>query len=473
MRRIFWLIGLTSLLFVIPAFAQESNIAITWPPPDIGLKGIIQVQGTINPPGMQSYFLAVADFNADPAVVQWTPISLPDTRPVYDGVIFDWDTTVLPNGDYRLRVYVLLTTGEHIYTEVGPIRIDNQAVVPGSETATPFPTNTPQPTPVPHPTIVNTLPLSVGGQVDALEDSAANFMASAGMTWMKWQIRYVVGDTSLLNVAEDRIAWAHQKGFDVLLSINGVVDELRNLGDSYDPQYAAFLGQIAALHPDAIEVWNEMNLDREWPTGRIDPAAYVEMLRQAYTAIKAVDPQVMVITGAPSPTGAEGAFGVARVWNDDHYYYGMAAAGAANYADCIGVHYNEGILAPQQLGGDPRDEYPTRYFPSMTQRAAYPFRNTPLPLCFTELGYLSPEGYGALPAGFAWAGSTSVQEQATWLRDAISIGAQTSSARIALIIIFNINFKRFDQDPQAGYAIIRPDGTCPACDAIATLRTGS
>jgi len=124
---------------------------------------------------------------------------------------------------------------------------------------------------------------------------------------------------------------------------------------------------------------------------------------------------VKVITGAPAPTGAEGAFGLSRVWNDDRYYLGMANAGAADFTDCIGVHYNEGIIPPQQQGGDPRQpDYPTRYLPLMMQRAAFPFRSNPKPICFTELGYLSPEGFDSLPSGFAWAANTSVAEQSEW-----------------------------------------------------------
>jgi hypothetical protein len=180
----------------------------------------------------------------------------------------------------------------------------------------------------------------------------------------------------------------------------------------------------------------------------------------------------MVITGAPAPTGAEGAFGPDRVWNDDRYYLGMANAGAANFADCLGVHYNEGIIPPGQQGGDPRQpDYPTRYFPLMIQRAAFPFRQFDIPLCFSELGYLSPQGYGPLPQGFAWAANVTVQQQANWLRDAIRIAAQTPTAEVALIIVWNIDFDVYTQDdPQGGYAIIRPDGTCPACDTIASLR---
>ena len=79
------------------------------------------------------------------------------------------------------------------------------------------------------------------------------------------------------------------------------------------------------------------------------------MLRQAHGAIKAVDPTIMVISGAPAPTGAEGAFGLDSVWNNDRYYQGMANAGVDEFADCIGVHYNEGIIPPGNTGGDPRN----------------------------------------------------------------------------------------------------------------------
>ena len=42
----------------------------------------------------------------------------------------------------------------------------------------------------------------------------------------------------------------------------------------------------------AIEVWNEVNLDREWTTApqKLDPARYVTLLTVAHDAIKAADP---------------------------------------------------------------------------------------------------------------------------------------------------------------------------------------
>ena len=38
-------------------------------------------------------------------------------------------------------------------------------------------------------------------------------------------------------------------------------------------------------------------------------------------------------------------------------------------------------------------------------------------LCFTEFGYLTPEGFPPLPGGFAWAQNVTLADQANWLRN--------------------------------------------------------
>jgi hypothetical protein len=38
------------------------------------------------------------------------------------------------------------------------------------------------------------------------------------------------------------------------------------------------------------------------------------------------------------------------------------------------------------------------------------------------------------------------------------------------MIVFNINFSGFSgNDPQGGYAIVRPDGNCPACSTLGAV----
>lgn len=300
-----------------------------------------------------------------------------------------------------------------------------------------------------------------GGHVDSF--AYPNLMASAGMTWAKRQIRFSMGAPG--GIAAGAIDQAHANGFKILLGVVGHKDDIARPG--YFEDYARFVGEVAALGPDAIEVWNEQNIDREWPTGQIDPGRYTQLLALAYNAIKSANPNVAVISGAPAPTGAEGAFGSDRVWNDDRYVQGMAAAGAAQYMDCIGAHYNEGIVGPGQTSGDPRGNYYTRYFWGMVNTYSSAFGGA-RPICFTELGYLSPEGYGPLPEGFAWASGVSVGQQAQWLAQAVRLAR--NSGRVRLVIIWNVDFTNYDGDPMAGYAIVRPGGVCPACDALAGVR---
>ncbi len=300
-----------------------------------------------------------------------------------------------------------------------------------------------------------------GAHVDSF--AYPNLMANAGMTWAKRQVRFRMG------MSGGEVSWmidqAHSNGFKILLGVVGYSNEMGNAG--YFEDYARFVGEVAALSPDAIEVWNEQNIDREWPNGQIDPSRYTQLLALAYNAIKSANSNVAVISGAPAPTGAEGAFGSAAVWNDDRYVQGMAAAGAAQYMDCIGAHYNEGIISPTQTSGDPRDGYFTRYFWGMVNTYSAAFGGAK-PICFTELGYLTPEGYGPLPGSFSWAGSTSVAQQAQWIAEAVQ--QARSSGKVSLVIVWNMDFTQYEGDPMAGYALVRPGGGCPACDALASIR---
>ena len=194
------------------------------------------------------------------------------------------------------------------------------------------------------------------------------------------------------------------------------------------------------------------------------------MLKSAYSAIKAANPATLVISGAPAPTGAEGALPPGTLLNDDNFMRQMAQAGAAQYMDCLGLHYNEGILSPRSNGGDPRDNYPTRYFGSMLNRGAQFFPNKKI--CWTELGYLSGEGMGApIPLAFNWAEKVTVAQQAEWIADAVRLSRE--SGRVAMMIVWNVNFTRWDSDPMGGYALLRPDGSCPGCATLGAAMSES
>ena len=353
------------------------------------------------------------------------------------------------------------------------VYVGQMLAIPGRTPAAPVATSVPAPTAVPAATAVPTAaPVSVapstsgtfevGGQVAGFGANAVSAMQSAGMKWVKHQVVWSPGANA--NDQAGTISNAHAKGFLVLLSTKGNPEYTTT---NYYPEYAAFVGRLAALGADAIEIWNEMNLDREWKVGTISPATYTGMLKQAYNAIKGANAKTIVISGAPSPTGYFGGCG-GNGCEDNLYIAGMGAAGALNYMDCVGVHYNEGVLSPTLSSGDPRGSsgHYTRYYPSMVNTYSSAVGGA-RKLCFTELGYLSGEEWGSLPPNFRWNGATnmSVAQHAQYLGEAVSLARQ--GGKVRMLIVWNVDFTVYTDDPQAAFAIIRPNGSCPACSTIA------
>lgn len=393
-------------------------------------------------------------------------------------------TIAAPEGNYAVNA-AIVSGGQAQAQRAGAavaVFVPTMTYTP-SPTFTPTPLPTATPTPPPAQVQVVSVPQSevvaagapgsgsivagqfeYGGHVTSTQVNAIEQMRRAGMTWMKVQIRYFPGMSP--SDAGNLVSEAHGRGFKLLLAIVGNPAELGAGGTGYMQGFAGFLASVAGYGPDAIEVWNEPNLDREWPEGQISGAMYAEMLRMAYTAIKGANSSVMVISGAPAPTGAEAAY-PGRVRNDDAWVAELVAAGGLQYMDCLGAHYNEGIVGPTQNSGDPRDNYYTRYFPGMLN-TYWSLIGGQRPICFTELGYLTPEGFPPLNEYFAWAQNVSLAQQAAWIAEAAALSSQ--SGRVRLMIIWNIDFTVYGSDPQAGYAIVRPGGGCPACDALAAAR---
>ncbi len=353
---------------------------------------------------------------------------------------------------------------------VGQVLIIPGATSVPSNPSTPVPTQPPSnptnPTQPPtNPTQPPVVPPSTGGAFE-LGGHVAGFgrvneMRTAGMTWAKKQIRWNLGEGT--GAAQAAINEARGNGFRILLGIVGNKDQMGDF-ENYTNQFAAYLGQVAALGPDAIEVWNEPNIDREWPNGTVNGGRYTTMLSKAYNAIKAANANVLVISAAPAPTGYFGGGCRNEGCDDNIFIQQMAQSGAVNYMDCIGAHYNEGIISPDNRSGDPRGTHYSRYFFGMLDLYYNTFGGA-RKVCWTELGYLSPEGYGTLPSSFAWAQGTTVGQHAEWLGRAVALSR--SSGRVRLMIVWNVDFTGvFGADPQGGYAIVRPDGSCPACNSL-------
>ena len=180
-----------------------------------------------------------------------------------------------------------------------------------------------------------------GVQIDPWGNRPAAIAAikNMGFNWVKIQVPWKTfeGSPGQRSYADDIINELAGSGLNVLASIVKAPDWARPgntdrsvEGPPADPQtYADYVGAFAAHNKGkvkAIEVWNEQNLWYEWGHEPLDPNRYVDLLCRAYRAIKAADPGMIVLAGAPTPTGVnDGSTAI----DDVAYLQRMYAAGAS------------------------------------------------------------------------------------------------------------------------------------------------
>lgn len=351
--------------------------------------------------------------------------------------------------------------------EVAPTQI---AQVVEEATNTPVP-----PTPTPLPIEVRRFQLGVQVQVsydlmDQWTDVAANQL---GVNWVKQQVRWEDIETERdvfdWTVMDTYLPSAQNQGLKVLISVVTAPEwarepgvNLERHGPPANPQdYADFVTTILERYPDmihAVEVWNEQNLDREWTsTGGLTAANYITLLRTSYQAIKAVDPGVIVVSGALSPTGVSDGVGA---WDDFVYMDQMIAAGLLNYTDCVGAHHNGINVNPDYRFNEvPNDPSATFRGPFDNQHHSWSFRSTlegyaqkiaaaggDQKLCVTEFGWASAEGLDGVPQGFDFANDNTLEEQADFTRRALTNMVEWDFVQLAFL--WNLNY-----GPQAGWAV--------------------
>ena len=173
-------------------------------------------------------------------------------------------------------------------------------------------------------------------------------------------------------------------------------------GPPADPNtYAAYVGALAGHlkgKVGAIEVWNEQNLWYEWGREPLDPGRYVDLLCKAYSAIKAADPSIVVVSGALTPTGLnDGSTAI----DDLVYLQRMYAAGAKRCFDAVGAHPSGYNNPPDAKFG-----YSNPAEPSFKNHPSFFFRDT----MERYRGVMVANGDGGKrvwPTEFGWASSSS------------------------------------------------------------------
>lgn len=85
-------------------------------------------------------------------------------EPNDNGIIAEWDTTTITDGNYNLRLSVIYADGNEVVTEVRDLRVRNYTPIetntptPITPTATPVPGSSPTPTETPIPPTATALP---------------------------------------------------------------------------------------------------------------------------------------------------------------------------------------------------------------------------------------------------------------------------------------------------------------------------
>lgn len=253
-----------------------------------------------------------------------------------------------------------------------PTPVEQPADTPAAPEDTPAPVEQPTDTPIaPTNTPVPAPPPASSGQMRSPDFGAQAFMwwredvadrdltlmKAAGFRWVKqwfaWDDIEGAGRGQYDWSIPDRIVrQAEEHGINLLVRVD------REPGWAGPPPqntevFLEFLTELATRYKgriDAIQIWNEPNLAREWGDKPPNAAEYAQMLRAAYQTVKAIDPNMIVITAGMAPTGTCCDIAVP----DDQFYrdlYRAMGGNSTGYFDMLGVH-GAGFAAPPWVSPD-------------------------------------------------------------------------------------------------------------------------
>ncbi len=133
MNKLFFTLVLAISLLSSSLQAADQQVTIDSPKPGEALQGNVEIKGTTQMDGFQSYQVSFS-YQHD-STYTWFPIS-EGKDPVKEGNLATWDTTTITDGTYRLRVKVFLKDGRTMQALVTGLRVRNYTAI---ETSTPAP----------------------------------------------------------------------------------------------------------------------------------------------------------------------------------------------------------------------------------------------------------------------------------------------------------------------------------------------
>ena len=182
-----------------PSASPEPALSIRFPVAGQAVQGSVSIEGNSAVTGFVSAELAFA-YTGDPTGT-WFLIA-EASQPVQDGVLGQWDTGAITDGDYNLRLRVILQNGSHMEILVPALRVRNYTPIetdtptPVTPTLTQVPGETPVVTPTreirPTPTPLPTNPAEVTGG-DILGSLGKGALAIVGLFALLGAYRLVQG----------------------------------------------------------------------------------------------------------------------------------------------------------------------------------------------------------------------------------------------------------------------------------------
>ena len=226
-------------------------------------------------------------------------------------------------------------------------------------------------------------------------------------------------------------AWASQ----VDLSLNAPPD--------HGQDYGRFVEQVARRYRGRIRayiIWNEPNLAIEWGGQRPDPAAFTELLRVGYEAVRAGDPTALVVAAGLAPTNSDDA----QAMDERRFLREMYQAGSAAYFDVLGAHPYSFGQAPAAPASD--HEHPAFRRLAELREIMVEYGDVYKPIWITELGWtIEP------PPEQADIGVT-LEQQAGYLVEALEL-IRRDWPWVELITVWNLSQPE-PGDPFGGYSLL-------------------
>jgi hypothetical protein len=230
-------------------------------------------------------------------------------------------------------------------------------------------------------------------------------------------------------------AWASQ----VDLALNAPPDDLQD--------YYNFVYRVAERYRGRVKayiIWNEPNLAIEWGGRRPDAAAFTELLKEGYQAVKAADPEALVVSAGLAPTNNNDTTAI----DDRLFLEAMYRAGAGAYFDVLGAHAYSFGQAPQAPESD--REHPTFRRLVALREIMIAHGDADKPVWITEMGWTVEP-----PADQADIG-VSLDQQADYLVAAWEI-IRREWPWVELVTVWNLSRPQ-PGDPFGGYSLLDASG---------------